>query len=346
VRPAARGGFAQALERAWWRPRPCLLSWLLWPLSLIYRALAGLQRLCSTPQRVDRPVVVVGNLVVGGAGKTPTTIALLRLLQAQGWTPGVVSRGYGRASDGVVEVGPQRRADEVGDEPLLIQRRGRVPVFVGRDRVAAARALCQAHPEVDVIVADDGLQHHRLARDVQVIVFDERGTGNGLCLPAGPLREPLPATLPPRTLLLYNAPAASTPLAGFAATRGLAGLLPWADWHRGMPALAEGWQALQGRHVLAVAGIAAPERFFAMLRAQGLEFDERPLPDHHAFATLPWPDDAALDVVLTEKDAVKLAAAQAGASSKARVWVAPLDFEPEPAFGAAFERLLPRPAPR
>lgn len=343
---AARGGFAQALERAWWRPRPCLLSWLLWPLSLLYRALAGLQRRLATPQRLDRPVVVVGNLVVGGAGKTPTTIALVRLLRAQGWTPGVVSRGYGRAGDGIVDVGPQHRADGVGDEPLLIHRRGQVPVVVGRDRVAAARTLRQLHPEVDVIVSDDGLQHHRLARDLQVIVFDERGTGNGLCLPAGPLREPLPAALPPRTLLLYNAPAASTPLPGFAATRGLPGVLPLADWQRGVPVPADGWQALQGRRVRAVAGIAAPERFFAMLRARGLEFDEQPLPDHHAFATLPWPDDAALDVLLTEKDAVKLAAAQAGASSKARVWVAPLDFEPEPAFGAAIERLLPRPAPR
>jgi tetraacyldisaccharide 4'-kinase len=346
VQGAARGGFARALERAWWRSKPCLLSWLLWPSSWIYRAVANLDRLSVRPQRLDRPVVVVGNLVVGGAGKTPTTIALVRLLQAQGWTPGVVSRGYGRTGDGVVEVGPQRRADEVGDEPLLIRRRAQVPVFVGRDRVAAAQALRQVHPEVDVIVSDDGLQHHRLARDLQVIVFDERGPGNGLCLPAGPLRAPLPASVPPRTLLLYNAPAPSTPLPGFAAARRLAGVLPLADWQRGLPVSHDGWQVLQGRRVLAVAGIAAPARFFAMLRALGLELDERPLPDHHDFATLPWPDDAALDVVLTEKDAVKLAAAQAGASSKARVWVAPLDFEPEPAFGAALERLLPRTDPR
>jgi tetraacyldisaccharide 4'-kinase len=345
VRHAARGGFAQALQRAWWRPRPCLLSWLLWPLSLLYRGLAALQRRRVAPQRLDRPVVVVGNLVVGGAGKTPTTIALVRLLQARGWTPGIVSRGYGRQGAGVVEVGPHR-ADEVGDEPLLIQRRSQVPVFVGRDRVAAAQALCRAHPMVDVVVSDDGLQHHRLGRDLQIVVFDERGAGNGLCLPAGPLREPLPHALPPRTLLLYNAPAATTPLPGFRAARGLAGVLPLADWQRGLPVPADGWRALQGRRVLAVAGIAAPQRFFSMLRAQGLELDERPLPDHHDFAAPAWPDDAALDVVLTEKDAVKLAPAQAGASSKARVWVAPLDFEPEPAFGAALERLLPRPAPR
>jgi len=231
----------------------------------------------------------------------------------------------------------------VGDEPLLIHRRGRVPVVVALDRVAAARALCAAHPEVDLVLSDDGLQHHRLARDLQVIVFDERGAGNGLCLPAGPLRQPLPATLPPRTLLLYNATVASTPLPGFGATRRLAGVLPLADWQRGLAPAADGWGALRGQRVRAVAGIAAPQRFFAMLRAQGLDLDEHPLPDHADFAALPWPDDAALDVVLTEKDAVKLPSTPA---SQARVWVAPLDFEPDAAFMAAIERLLPRPAPR
>jgi tetraacyldisaccharide 4'-kinase len=341
VQHAARGGFAQAVERAWWRPRPCLLSWLLWPLSLLYRALAGLHCLTVQPQRIGRPVIVVGNLVVGGAGKTPTTIALVQLLRAQGWTPGVVSRGYGRASDGVADVRADSRATEVGDEPLLIHRRARVPVRVGADRVAAARALCEAHPEVDVVLSDDGLQHHRLARDLQVIVFDDRGAGNGLCLPAGPLRQPLPAALPPRTLLLYNAAAPSTPLQGFGSARRLAGVLPLAQWQCGEPASAAGWLALRGRRVQALAGIAAPERFFAMLRAQGLQIDERPLPDHADFATLPWPDDPELDVLLTEKDAVKLPTPLA---SKARVWVAPLDFEPDAAFAAAVERLLPHPS--
>lgn len=341
MQPTARGGFARALERAWWRPRPCLLSWLLWPLSWLYRALAGLHRLAARPQRIGRPVIVVGNLVVGGAGKTPTTIALVQLLRARGWTPGVVSRGHGRDAQGVAAVGADSRAAEVGDEPLLIHRRAQVPVVVGADRVAAARALVHTHPEVDIVVSDDGLQHHRLERDLQVIVFDERGAGNGLCLPAGPLRQPLPAALPPHTLLLYNAPAPSTPLPGFGSTRRLAGVLPLADWQRGLPAPADGWQALPGHRVRAVAGVAAPERFFAMLRAQGLEVDPQPLPDHHDFATLPWPDDPALDVLLTEKDAVKLPAPLA---SKARVWVAPLDFGPDPAFAAAVERLLPRPS--
>lgn len=341
MRDTTRSGFALAVERAWWRPRPCLLSWLLWPLSWGYRALAGLDRLVARPQGVGRPVIVVGNLVVGGAGKTPTTIALVQLLRARGWTPGVVSRGYGRQTEGVAEVGPHSLAAEVGDEPLLIHRRGRVPVVVGQDRVAAARALCEAHPEVDIVLSDDGLQHHRLARDLQVIVFDERGAGNGLCLPAGPLRQPLPAALPARTLLLYNAAAPSTALPGFGSTRRFAGVLPLAQWQRGEPASADGWLALRGRRVQALAGIAAPERFFAMLRAQGLETDERPLPDHADLTTLPWPDDPELDVLLTEKDAVKLPTPLA---SKARVWVAPLDFEPDAAFAAAVERLLPHPS--
>lgn len=340
---SARSAVARALERAWWQPRPGLLAWSLWPLSLVYRALAALRRTWATPQRVGRPVIVVGNLVVGGAGKTPTVIALLRLLRERGWTPGVVSRGHGRRSQGLAYAGPDSQAADMGDEPLLIHRRGAVPVVVGRDRVAAAQALCRAHPAVDIVVSDDGLQHHRLARDLEILVFDERGVGNGLCLPAGPLREALPAALPPHSLLLYNAAVPSTPLAGFVAARRLMGVVPLADWQRGATPLADGWAALRGRRVLAAAGIAAPARFFTMLRAQGLEIDELPLPDHHAFEVLPWADDAALDVVLTEKDAVKLPSA---ATRKARVWVAPLDFEPDAAFAAALDHLLPHPAPR
>lgn len=340
----ARRGFARALERAWWQPRPGPLAWLLWPLSLVYRALAALHRACTTPQAVGRPVIVVGNLVVGGAGKTPTVIALLRLLRERGWTPGVVSRGYGRRTQGLREAGPQTTAADLGDEPLLIHRRAGVPVLVGRDRVAAARALCRAHPEVDIVVSDDGLQHHRLARAVEVLVFDERGVGNGLCLPAGPLREPPPPAPPARAVVLYNASAASTALSGHLATRRLGDVLPLADWQAGRTAPpGDGWAALRGRRVLAVAGIAAPQRFFAMLRAQGLDFDTLALPDHHAFDRLPWPDDPTLHVVLTEKDAVKLPLTS---NSKAPVWVAPLDFEPDAGFAAALDRLLPHPAPR
>jgi tetraacyldisaccharide 4'-kinase len=331
-----------ALQRAWWSSRPGGAALVLAPLSRLYAALAWLDRTLTREQRIDVPVVVVGNLIVGGAGKTPTVMAMVRLLRAYGWTPGVISRGYGRRGDGVVEVQRDSAAALVGDEPLLIHLRTSAPVTVARDRVAAARALRAAHPAVDVIVADDGLQHHRLARDAQVIVFDERGLGNGLLLPSGPLRERLPAVLPHTSLVLYNASEPSTPLPGWLATQRLDGVLPLTEWAAGAAPDAAGWARLRGRPLLAAAGIAAPERFFAALRGQGLVFDTLPLPDHHDFRALPWPP-ATPDVVVTEKDAVKLRGADTGAT---RVWVAPLDFEPDLGFAAAVKRLFPKPPVR
>jgi tetraacyldisaccharide 4'-kinase len=338
------GALARALQRAWWSREPGLLSRVLQPVAGLARAVAAARRALVRPQRVGVPVIVVGNLVVGGAGKTPTTIALVRLLRAYGWTPGIVSRGYGRRSDTVAEVHADDDPRERGDEPLLLHLRTGAPVVVGRDRVAAACALLDAYREVDILVSDDGLQHHRLARDAQVIVFDERGVGNGLLLPAGPLRERLPGGVRPDTLPLYNAPEPSTPLPGWMATRVMPGVLPLADWSDGaaLPLLAsagDGFAPLRGRRVLAAAGIAVPERFFAGLRAQGLEFEPLPLPDHHAFDTLPWAADTP-DVVVTEKDAVKLRHRDIGAT---RIWVAPLDLVPDLGFAAAVKRLFPKP---
>ena len=160
-----------------------------------------------------------------------------------------------------------------------------------RNASTRQRLLCQAHPELDVLVADDGLQHHALARDAQLIVFDERGVGNGLLLPAGPLREPLPRTLPERTLVIYNAPRATTPLPGFvvrrvAGRRGRTVALVARTARR-----TAGWQALRGRRVVACAGTAVPQRFFAMLQAQGLDFEPLAMPDHADYSRLPWPDD-------------------------------------------------------
>jgi tetraacyldisaccharide 4'-kinase len=287
-------------------------------------------------------VVVVGNLVAGGAGKTPTVIAVASMLRQRGWQPGIVSRGYGRAGDGVLEVRPDTPAAQCGDEPRLLQRRLGLPVVVGRDRVAAARELLRRHPAVDILVSDDGLQHRRLPRRAQVLVFDERGAGNGWLLPAGPLREPLPARAPPSTVVLYNAAAPSTPLPGHLARRAMAGLVPLREWWAGQPASAEALRGLAGRPVVAAAGMAQPERFFRMLEAAGLAVQRLPLPDHHDYATLPWPASTP-DVVVTEKDAVKLAPDAAGAT---RVWVAPLDFEPGAAFERALLDLLPTPTPR
>ncbi|MDQ2929133.1 MAG: tetraacyldisaccharide 4'-kinase, partial [Pseudomonadota bacterium] len=265
------------------------------------------------------------------------------LLRAHGWSPGIVSRGFGRERENeILEVNAGTEARRAGDEPLLLTRRSGAPVFVGADRVAAGHALLQAHPEVDVIVSDDGLQHLGLGRDVEVVVFDERGVGNGRMLPAGPLREPMPesgsgSATNPKRIVLYNAAAPTTPLPGFPSRRALARLVPLADWWRGDTASADVLEQLRMRPVVAAAGVARPRRFFDMLREAGLTINELPLADHFDFAVLPWPIGTS-DVVITEKDAVKLVPER---RIGARVWVAALDFEPGPGFAEALLSRLP-----
>jgi tetraacyldisaccharide 4'-kinase len=342
---ASPDSFERRLQRAWLARGPLAVALL--PLSWLFAALTalrrGLYRLgLLRAQRLDVPVLVVGNLIAGGAGKTPTTLALLGLLRRHGWRPGVVSRGHGRATSGILHVDAGTPAAQAGDEPLLLHLRGSVPVCVGEDRVAAARALRQRHPDVDILVCDDGLQHLRLARDAQVIVFDERGAGNGWRLPAGPLRDPMPDGIPPRSVVLYNAAMPSTPLPGHLAQRGLAGAVSLVDWWHGVPPQAGALAALRGRPVLAAAGLAQPARFFAMLREQGLDIVEHPLPDHYDFADLDWPTGTA-DVILTEKDAVKIRPERAGA---VRVWVAALDFRLPAAFEQDLLALLPQRPPQ
>ena len=319
-------GIASALQRHWWRPDRSLLVQALRPLSWVYAGMAALARRFQRPAaRVPRPTIVVGNLIVGGAGKTPTVVALVLALKQAGWRPGVISRAHGSAGQGLRAVQRNSQVSLVGDEPLLIHRRTGVPVWVGRSRSAVARALCAAHPEVNLLVSDDGLQHRRLARDLELIVFDERGVGNGLLLPAGPMRQALPLALLPHQWVLYNAASRSTPLPGSMAQRRLGPALPlerwWVGSSRGALSLPE-LARLAGPELWAVAGIAAPERFFNMLRDAGLAFHTLPLPDHHAFDTLPWPEGSA-DVIVTEKDAVKLAGRELGTT---RVWVVGLDF--------------------
>jgi tetraacyldisaccharide 4'-kinase len=298
--------------------------------SLVFAALVRLRLrlfrwgwLRSTASVV--PVWVVGNVVVGGAGKTPTVLALHQWLVQQGRTPGIVSRGYGGRAQGVQEVQPNSSAADIGDEPLLLKLRSQAPVFVGRDRVAAVQALLSQHPEVNIIISDDGLQHVRLKREFQIIVFDARGAGNGWLLPAGPLRQPLPRELPHRSMVVYNCPESSTPLPGYVTTSRLSGAVSWSAWRTGQPATAEALETLavfsQQQPLWAAAGIAQPERFFNMLRKNGLNINPLPLLDHYDFATLPWPANAT-DVVITEKDAVKLKQAD---HTHTRVWVVPLD---------------------
>ena len=331
---------ASRLQAAWLRRG--WLACLLFPLSLLYRTAVLLRAACFSlglipVTRLPVPVVVVGNFVAGGAGKTPTAIALVHLLRARGFTPGIVSRGYGRPSGETAILDRGTPARLAGDEALLMHLRTQAPVAVGADRVAAGLALLQAHTTVNIVISDDGLQHRRLARNAQVIVFDERGCGNGWLLPAGPLREPAPRTVPPSSVVLYNAPKPSTALQGHLASRRLGGVVALSDWWAARPATPELLIELRGRSILAAAGLARPQRFFEMLRAQGLLISELALPDHHDFAVLPWPADTR-DVVVTEKDAVKLRPEDMGAT---RVWVATLDFQLSAAFASELMQWLP-----
>ena len=295
---------ARRLQAGWLRRGATARS--LWPLSMLYRAIWSLRQAVfsiglSHRETLAVPVIVVGNVVAGGAGKTPTVIALVEHLQSRGLVVGVVSRGYGRTrpdgdDDGGLEVRADSTPGAVGDEPLLIQRRTGAPVFVGRRRASAARRLLAAHADVRVLVCDDGLQHLALARDIEVCVFDDRGVGNGWLLPAGPLREPWPR---PCDLVLHT------------------GAQPAFDGHQGRRRLAEHAVDSTGRQVAladlrntpvaAVAGIARPEAFFGMLRDGGLTLAwTRSLPDHAHYTAESLDVDAALPLLCTEKDAAKL----------------------------------------
>jgi tetraacyldisaccharide 4'-kinase len=280
------------------------------PVTFLYWVLFSLRRLSfvlawSKPQRLNCAVVVVGNAIVGGAGKTPTTIGIVQHLQGRGLKVGVVSRGYGRGLAAVCAVSPVADASVAGDEPVLISRATQAPVFAASNRHAAGLALLSAHPQTQVIVCDDGLQHYALWRDMEVCVFDDRGCGNGWLLPSGPLREPWPRSAltsagqrDDRLLVLHT--GATTAFAGFRARRSLADCA----------------QALDGtqialnqitRPLLALAGIARPETFFTSLRALGLVLDKTlALPDHFDFSQLDVATLRGYQVLCTEKDAVKL----------------------------------------
>lgn len=319
---------AARLQQAWLHRG--LLAWLLWPLSLLMRGLVALRHAAYRSgilqsQHPGVPVIVVGNVVAGGAGKTPTVIAVVRHLQARGLKPGVISRGYGRVGSDCREVGPDSTAELSGDEPLLVYRSTGAPVFVAPQRVVAARALRQAYPETDVIVCDDGLQHLALRRDIEICVFDERGAGNGFLLPAGPLREPWPR--PVDLVLNTFLPTDTAPhIAGFTARRELADQAVRADG--GQRSLDE----LRGHRLMAVAGIARPQAFFQMLRARGLAPTvTEALPDHYDFNSWLRPSDDGIAVICTEKDALKLWPRHPDA------WAVPLVLTPEPGFFQALD---------
>lgn len=292
------------LLQSWQKRGP--LAWLLWPLSLLYGALVTLRRWLyrtgwrSTPS-LPVPVIVVGNVIAGGAGKTPVVIALVQHLQQRGLRVGVISRGYGRQTGACQAVTPTSHAQDVGDEPTLIHRRTGVPVVVGARRVEAAHALLAAYPDTQVLVSDDGLQHLQLVRHLEIAVFDDRGIGNGFLLPAGPLREPWPRH-PGVDLVLQT--GQHTQLGGFVLHRRLADHAVQAD---GNSVTLAQVATTSTPPLMAVAAIARPEIFFAMLSAQGVQPAHRvALPDHFDFNHFHSHEHQDYRLICTEKDAVKL----------------------------------------
>lgn len=287
------------LDHYWYSQNP--VAWLLLPLAGLFCLLAGLRRGLYragllTSHKAPVPVIVVGNISVGGTGKTPLIIHLCQQLKAQGYRPGVISRGYGgHAEHYPLSVNAHSDARQVGDEPLLIARRTGCPVAVGPDRLQDIDCLL-AEGEPDIILADDGLQHYRLRRDGEIAVVDvSRLFGNGFCIPAGPLREPV-SRLQTVDLVLLNGGDEAQASFRVLAERAVS----LADTEQQRPL-----QQFAGQRVHAVAGIGHPQRFFHSLRQQGIDCIEHVFADHHDYqpSDLQFADE--LPVLMTEKDAVK-----------------------------------------
>jgi tetraacyldisaccharide 4'-kinase len=288
------------------------------------RALYWLRILKST--RAGVPVIAIGNLTVGGSGKTPLAIHVAELLKSKRWSPAIVSRGYGGTVTAPRGVTLAADPAEVGDEPVLMARRSGCPVWVGPRRAAVVAALRRAHPDCDVVILDDGLQHYALRRDIEIAVVDARAFGNGFMLPAGPLREPKTRLWSVDAVIAH----------GTHEVRGYAMRLEGDEVHRATDARERrAVQSFAGQRVHAVAGIGDPKRFFLHLAQLGVKVVPHPFPDHHPFraADLEFGDDA--PVLMTEKDAVKCKR-----FAKPQHWILPVRAVPDPAFDAWLQRRL------
>ncbi len=315
----------ERLQHHWYRLSP--LHLLLFPVSLIFRLLAALRRqlyrsgmLASV--KLSVPVVIVGNISVGGTGKTPLTLWLAQQLIDNGWHPGIVSRGYTkttRQQRTTHEVSIDDDADEVGDEPLLMAQRALCPVWIGHDRPAAARALLQMHPECDIILSDDGLQHYRLQRDAEIVVIDgARRFGNGLLLPAGPLREPVSRLRKVDAIVVNGGQAGDGEFA-----MSLNGSL---FYNLLNPEIVMPASGFAGQHLHAIAGIGHPQRFFSHLEHLGLAIRHHAFPDHHRYTAADIAFEDANAILMTEKDAVKCSA-----FATEKCWVLRVDAQVSPA---------------
>lgn len=306
-----------------------LLAILLYPLSLLFRGITAFRRFAYRTgffksTKLPVPVIVVGNIFVGGTGKTPFVIWLTQILRKAGFTPGIISRGYGTSNSQPRSVDPSSsQASEVGDEPLLIAMRTQCPLTVCRKRVAAAQHLLAEHPEIDIIISDDGLQHYALARDIEILLFDGRGAGNQWMLPAGPLREP-PSRRGDFTIINgHNYPAPNNPI--YTDNMFLMQLKTDTAEQLANRRNVQPLSQIKGK-ITAAAGIGNPRRFFASLKDQHLSFEKMPLPDHYSFAENPFRNTSSGTILITEKDAVKCAQRPELIADE-RIWVVPASVE-------------------
>ena len=316
------------LEQHWYQPRWWMTALLALPEGL-FALLAASRRLLFRlgllrSSKLPVPVVVIGNINVGGVGKTPLTLALLQAFAARGVKVGVISRGYGGSHRQPTAVSRETPASQVGDEPLLLAATG-APVVVGRNRVAAGELLLRHHPEVELLLSDDGLQHYAMQRTLEIVVIDgERGLGNGHLLPAGPLREPASRLCSVDAVVINgeHRTALDWPLQLPLFRQRL---LPGTFQHLAGSLPPRQAADFNGMKVVAMAGIGNPERFFATLRGLGLVLQRTiALPDHHDFVSTDIPDDADA-VIVTSKDAVKLQCV-----NHARLWFLPVTAQLEP----------------
>jgi len=328
LKSAVRAWLHRRVRRSW--QRRGLLALLLRPLHWLHRLWRGVRALgrhagLGRPVRFPVPVVVVGNLSVGGTGKTPLVIEIVRALRARGWSPGIVSRGYGGRTQRPVLVDPSSDAAQCGDEPLLMRHLAGCPVAVGRDRVAAARLLLATHGACNILIADDGLQHRRLGRNLEIAILDATGVGNGLLLPAGPLRDPPERLRQVDAVVLHGiVPPVRIYSPFFRMQTGISDATCLATPTRQM-SLAQMAQEQRagGQRLLAICAIGNPERFFGQLREQGLQFDAVALPDHDRIDASMVAPGRYQRVLMTEKDAVKCHR-DARLGHDERIWVVPL----------------------
>lgn len=337
---AAKRFLTHWLEQIWYGSRP-VERLLLSPLSLLFCALAKKRRAVQTAeqQSVDVPLIVVGNIAVGGTGKTPLTMYLAQLLQQQGYRPGIVSRGYGAHPDKTMirPVTYHNKPSDVGDEALLMATRTHLPVVVGIQRTRAVEYMVEDY-DVDIILSDDGLQHYRMARDLEIAVVDgERRHGNGLCLPAGPMREKA-ERLDECDFVVVNGAAQS----GEYAMQVVGDRLVSVADHDCSKPLSD----LAGQQVHVVTAIGNPQRFLGVLDAAGMVCTMHLYPDHHLFQSTDFQFTDDWPVLMTEKDAVKCQ--QFDAERIKDCWYLPVDAQLGEDFERAFlervTRLMQKPA--